>query len=108
MTHREVWQARKHESEEAFKKAHAHELLDAPTKGVTGYPLKFDLGLGKQLDSFEAAKKKNKPADVTKYLGTSKGIVGKYKTRIEGKKTELGTAYEPLKQGITHLEAGLK
>jgi hypothetical protein len=106
MTLREVWQTRKHESEEAFKKAHAGEVLKAHTDGVTGYPLKFELGLGPALDSFESAKKKKK--DEKKFLDKAKDIVGKYKIRVEGKKTELGTAYEPLHKGITYLEAGLK
>jgi hypothetical protein len=108
MTLREVWQTRKHESEEAFKKEHAHEVLKAATEGVTGYPLKFELGLGPALDNFESAKKKKKELDEKKFLGKSKEIVGKYKTRIDKSKTELGTAYEPLHKGITYLEAGLK
>jgi hypothetical protein len=108
MTLRQVWQTRKEESEEAFKKAHAHELHNVHTEGLTPFPLKFELGLGPALDSFESAQKKNKAADVQKYKTKAKDIVGKYKTRIAGKKTELGGAYEPLNKGILHLEEALK
>lgn len=108
MTLRQVWQTRKEESEEAFKKLHAKEVLKVHTEGLTPYPVKFDLGLGPALDSMESAQKKNKPADVTKYKGKAKEIVGKYKTRASGKKTELGPAWEPLNKGIAHLENALK
>jgi hypothetical protein len=108
MTLRQVWQTRKEESEEAFKKAHAGELLNVHTQGLTAFPIKFELGLGPVLDNLESAQKKNKAADVQKYKGKAKEIVGKYKTRITGKKTELGTAFEPLNKGITHLETALK
>jgi len=108
MTLREVWKTRKEESEEAFKKAHAKELLNVHSEGLTPYPIKFELGLGPVLDNYESAAKKNKPADVTKYKTKAKEIVGKYKTRVNGKKTELGTAFEPLNKGILHLEGALK
>lgn len=108
MTMREVWQTRKKESEEAFKKAHAHELLNVHNQGVTGYPVKFELGLGPALKNLESAQKSKKPADVQKYLGKSKEIVEKYKGRIDKNKTALGTAYEPLHKGIAYLEGVLK
>jgi hypothetical protein len=108
MTLRQEWQTRKEESEDAFKKAHARELLDVHTQGLTAFPIKFELGLGPVLDNLESAQKKNKPADVQKYKAKAKEIVGKYKSRVAGKKTELGAAFEPLNKGITHLEAALK
>jgi hypothetical protein len=108
MALRKEWQARKEESEEAFKKAHARELLDVHTHGLTPFPVKFELGLGPVLDSLESAQKNNKPADVQKYKTKAKDIVGKYKTRVTGKKTELGAAFDPLNRGITHLEAALR
>src|ERR1700722_19637746 len=108
MALRKDWQTRKEEAEDAFKKAHASELLDVHTQGLTPFPIKFDLGLGPVLDNLESAQKKNKAADVQKYKGKAKEIVGKYKSRVSGKKTELGAAFEPLNKGITHLETALK
>ncbi len=108
MTLRTIWQTKKEESEEAFKKAHAGELLDVHTQGLTPFPIKFELGLGPVLDNLEAAQKKNKAADVLKYKTKAKDIVGKYKTRVNGKKTDLGAAWAPLNAGIAHLEGALK
>ncbi|HEX3744149.1 MAG TPA: hypothetical protein VHW09_09475 [Bryobacteraceae bacterium] len=108
MTLREVWKTKKKESEEAFKKEHAKELLKVDTEGLTPYPVKYELGLGPALDSYEAAKKKNKAADIKKYLDKSKEIAGKYHTRIEGKKTELGKAYPAAHEGIDYLIKNLK
>ena len=105
---RKVWQAKKFQSEEAFKKAHAGELLNAHTQGTTGFPVKFELGLGPALDNYEGARQKKKDGDATKYLGKSKEIVAKYKKRIEDHRNELGTAYQPLHDGIAHLEQHLK
>jgi len=109
MSLRKTWQAHKESSEEAFKKAHATEMLKVHTEGLTPYPIKFDLGLGPALDNLESAQKKNKAADVAKYKQKAKDIVGKYKTRINGKKNELGpTAVAPLNTGILYLENQLK
>jgi hypothetical protein len=105
---RDKWKASKDAALTAFKKDHALEVLDVDMAGVTGFPFKFELGLGPVLDSYESAKKKNKTADVQKYLAKSKEIVGKYKTRVTNKKGELGGAYEPLNKGILYLEAHLK
>jgi hypothetical protein len=105
---REVWQTRKKESEEAFKKAHAAELLNVHQQGLTPYPVKFDLGLGPMLKSLEAAQKDKKLNDVTKYKGKAKEIVGKYRTRTNTAKTALGPAWEALDKGLTYLEGLLK
>ena len=48
--------------------------------------------MGPVLNSLESAPKNKQAADVQKYMGKAKEIVGKYKLRIDGKKTELGTA----------------
>jgi hypothetical protein len=108
MTNREVWQTRKTEAENAFKKEHAGELLDVHRQGLTAYPVKFELGLGPVLKNLDDAVKNKKATDVQKYKLKAKEIVGKYKVRINGKKTELGTAFEPLNHGITYLETALK
>jgi hypothetical protein len=108
MTNREVWQTRKTESENAFKKEHAGELLNVHKQELTAYPVKFDLGLGPVLKNLDDAQKNKKTTDAEKHKGKAKEIVGKYKVRINGKKTELGTAFGPLSQGITYLEGVLK
>lgn len=108
MSLRQIWQTKKKQSEEAFKKAHAKELLNVHSEGLTPYPVKFELGLGPVLDSLESAEKKNKTADVTKYKKKANDIVDKYKTRVDSKKTELGPAFGPLNEAITHLEGALK
>ena len=108
MTPRDVWKTKKKESEEAFKKEHAAEVLKVHTDGLTPYHIKFELGLGPVLDNLDKAEKGKKPADIKKYKEKAKEIVGKYKLRIEGHKTELGKAYPPVHEGITYLENQLK
>jgi ribosome-binding protein aMBF1 (putative translation factor) len=108
MTLREAWKTKKKESEEAFKKEHAKEVLKVHTDGLTPYPIKYDLGLGPALENLESAQKKKKDADIKKYLDKSKEIVGKYHTRIENNKDALGTAYKAVHDGIEYLQKILK
>jgi hypothetical protein len=107
-TLRDVWKTKKMLSEEEFKKEHAREVLKVHTEELTPYPIKYELGLGPALDNYESAKKKNKAADIKKYLDKSKEIAGKYNTRIENNKAKLGKAYQPAHDGIKYVLDNLK
>ena len=102
------WKAFKLNAEDTFKKEHAKELNNVHMDGVTGFPVKFDLGLSPVLNNLASARKNNKPADIQKYITKGKEILGKYQTRIDGKKKELGGAYAILNTGLTTVTNTLK
>lgn len=104
---RKLWQAYKFKSEDEFKKAHAKELLSVDTKGVTGYPIKFDKDLGPALDKFEAATKAKKPADQQQARQKARVALAEYRKRVNEKKGILGGAAGPLETGIKEIDKRL-
>ena len=101
------WKAFKLKAEDVFKKEHASEVLNAHKDGVTGFPVKFPLGLSPVLVNLESARKKNKAEDVKKNVAKAKEIVGKYQILIDGKKKELGGVYAYLNNGLAEVKKSL-
>ena len=95
------WKALKLKAEETFKKEHSADLLHAH-EGVTGFPVKFPLGLSPAMVSLDSAIKGKKQNDIVKYTSKVKEIVGKYQALIDNPKTkkELGGAWADLNLGL--------
>jgi hypothetical protein len=97
-----TWKAFKLSAEEKFKKEHAKEVLTSHTQGVTGFPVKFELGLSPAMNSLDSALKSKKQADIVKYTKKVKEAVDKYQERIDKSETKkiLGGAWADLDKGL--------
>lgn len=91
MTLEEIWRTRKTESEDVFKKARATELQLVHDRGLSPYQVEFDLG-------FAGAETR----------GSGPGNRRQVPVALNGRKTGVGAAYEPLSKGATHLEGAPK
>lgn len=102
------WKVYKTQAENAFKQEHKTELYNVHKDGVTGFPVKFDLGLSPILKNLESARKNKKATEVSKYIAKGIEVVGKYQKRIDDNKKELGGAYTHLNSGLAAVRALLK